>query len=79
MIEQDVFPMDDFGSNFGGMLFALLVYSIVAMVMIWVPYALINLLRQRKQSSAREIVDERYARGELSEQEYQRIRDNLNN
>lgn len=65
--------MDDIG----GMLFGLVAYAIIAMVMIWVPYALINLLRQKRSGKAHEIAAERYARGELSENEYRQIRSNL--
>ena len=65
--------MDDIG----GMLFALGTMAIIVMVTIWVPYALINLLRQKRSGKAHEIAAERYARGELSEDEYRQMRSNL--
>ena len=65
--------MDDIG----GMLFALGTMAIIVMVTIWVPYALINLLRQKRSGKAHEIAAERYARGELSEDEYRQMLSNL--
>ncbi len=65
--------MDDIG----GMLFGLAMIAIIVMVTIWVPYALINLLRQRRSGKAHEIAAERYARGELSEDEYGQMQSNL--
>ena len=65
--------MDDIG----GMLFALGTMAIIVMVTIWVPYALINLLRQKRSGKDHEIAAERYARGELSEDEYRQMLSNL--
>jgi uncharacterized membrane protein len=74
IIERNLHTMDDLG----GFLFAMATLSLIVMVCIWVPYALISLLRKRRAPSAREIADERYARGELSEEEHRRVRTNLN-
>jgi uncharacterized membrane protein len=65
--------MDDLG----GFLIGLITLCLIAMVCIWVPYALISLLRTKRTPNAREIADERYARGELSEEEYRKVRVNL--
>jgi putative membrane protein len=61
-----------------GLIFILLVIGVVAYVMRWRPQQYINQLPiQSSQQTPMEILNTRYARGEISREEYQQLRSDL--
>jgi uncharacterized membrane protein len=58
--------------DLGGFLLGLAGLIIIVLVALWVVYSLFTLDRSKRQPSAEDIVNERYARGEISEEEYRK-------
>ena len=65
------------GSMMGWMWASFLLVLVVLVGLVWLVVRLIGNAGGTPQSSARRILDERYARGEIDEEEYRRRRADL--
>lgn len=67
------YGMHDYGFGLG----PLFMWAIPLLILIGLVVLLVKLLDGRKSPSAREILDQAYARGEIDQEEYQRKREDL--
>ena len=75
--------MHGYGFGFGGVLMMILFWGLLIVGAVWLIRSLLSggkystFQRSDREESAKEILDRRYARGELSREEYETIKQDL--
>lgn len=67
-----------FGGGMGfGMGFGMIFWFLLLIAIVYIGVSLADRGKLTKEKTAREILDERYARGEITSEEYKRMKENL--